>query len=458
MARRAATVSGGRRGGAFGAARLLVGEFLQDAAPAAYGHADAFGGLPVLAGPVLGAQGAGGGLAPHGVVESLVGGGDGAVEEGGEGFDEGVEEFGGGAVVGVGAPAGAGVAGEDGAAAQFAADPVPFAFVRVLHGAGEADGGGALGGDGGGEFGDAGAQGVDDAARGAADGLLPGGRVLGPVGEPGPQGGDGGVGEQAVAAAGRLGELRDREPRDVSEAGAGEQGLVLAGDVGDDLVGHAVEDGDEGGVVLLRGAQEVPGDGVGVAGGGGDHHPDVRGADEPGGEFAALDDEGVDVGGVEEGEAGGEGVGLLDAQGAAAAGLVVGGVAVGGAGAPDACEVREDTRVGEPVAVVRVADEDGGAGGGSEHAGFADAAADEGVDEGGLPGSGGSADDGEEGRLRVLEPGDHVVVELGEQLGPGAPGSGGAGEREGKTHSGDTVAQGGECVEELRPYVQGHHM
>ncbi len=133
-----------------------------------------------------------------------------------------------------------------------------------------------------------------------------------------------------MAAARRLGELRDREPRYVAEAGAGEEGLVLAGDVGDDLVGDAVEDGDEGGVVLLRGAQEVPGDGVGVAGRGGDHHPDVRGADEPGGEFAALDDEGVDVGCVEEGEPGGEGVGLLDAQGAPAAGAVVAGLVAGG--------------------------------------------------------------------------------------------------------------------------------
>ncbi len=114
--------------------------------------------------------------------------------------------------------------------------------------------------------------------------------------------------------------------------------------------------------------------------------------------------------------------------------------------------------MGEPLAVVRMADQDGGAGGGSEHPGLADAAADEGVDEGGLPGSGGSADDGEQRRLRMVEPGDHVVVELCEQLGPGAPGAGRAGQRERETHSGDTVAQGGECVEELRPYVQGHHM
>lgn len=79
-------------------------------------------------------------------------------------------------------------------------------------------------------------------------------------------------------------------------------------------MGHAVEDGDEGRVVLLGAAQQVPGHGVGVAGGGGDHDPDVGGADELGGEYAVVGDEGVDVGRVEEGEPAGQVAGGLDAQ------------------------------------------------------------------------------------------------------------------------------------------------
>lgn len=75
-----------------------------------------------------------------------------------------------------------------------------------------------------------------------------------------------------------------------------------------------------------------------------------------------------------------------------------------------------------------------------------------------LPAAGGSADDREEGSLGVLEPGQQVVVELCEQLDPGLPGAWSSWEREWKTHGSDTVAQGGKCVDELRPYVQGHHM
>lgn len=128
--------------------------------------------------------------------------------------------------------------------------------------------------------------------------------VLGPVDEPGAERGDGGGGQEATAARG-FGEFGDGEAGDVAESGFGEEGGVVPGDLGDELVGDPVEDADEGGVVFLGGAQEVPGDGVGVAGGGGDHHPDVGGGDEFGGEQAVAGDQGVDVGGVQEGEAAG---------------------------------------------------------------------------------------------------------------------------------------------------------
>lgn len=209
----------------------------------------------------------------------------------------------------------------------------------------------------------------------------------------------------------------------------------MPGDLGDELVGDPVEDADEGGVVFLGGAQEVPGDGVGVAGGGGDHHPDVGGGDEFGGEQAVAGDQGVDVGGVEEGEAAGQGRGGLDAQdgGVGAAGVVVlvevgaGAAAVVPGGVRDAGEAGQDAAGAEPVVVVGVADQDRGAGGGAQHARFADLPSDQGVDQGGLAGAGGAADDREEGRLGGAEARQQVVVELGEEFVAVDAGSGGAG-------------------------------
>lgn len=234
-----------------------------------------------------------------------------------------------------------------------------------------------------------------------------------------------------------------------------------------------VEDGDEGGLVLLGGAQQVPGHGVGVPRGGGDHDPDVGGADEFGGEGAVLDDEGVDVGGVEDGEAAGQGGDGLDphlAGGVAGAVAACGGASVAGAGPgggegfvlavrhPHAHQVGQHPHSGEPVVVIRMADEHRGTRGGAEHPCLADLTSDEGVDEGGLTGPGGPADDGEQWRLGRLQPGYEIVVELREQLCSGLAGARGAGQRQRQTHGRDPVAQGGQGIEQLRPYIQGHHM
>lgn len=241
------------------------------------------------------------------------------------------------------------------------------------------------------------------------------------------------------------------------------------GDLGEHLVGHPVEDGDEGDLVLLGGAQQVPGHGVRVPGGGGDHDPDVGGADEFGGQGAVVDHEGVDVGGVEEGEAAGQGGDGLDAYFAVLALAVAG--AVGGAGVagvafgfllalrqPDPQQVGKYAHAGEPVVVVGVTDEDRRSSGRAQHAGFADLPAHERVDEGGLAGAGGTSDDGEQGRLGCFEARYEVVVELREQLRSGLAGARGTGQGQRQTHGGDPVAQRGEGIEQLGPNIQGHHM
>ncbi len=327
-----------------------------------------------------------------------------------------------------------------------------------------------LGGDGGGEFGHPAPQGVQRAEGGAPDGVLAGGRVLRVVGQPGEQRGDGAGGQQS-AAAGRFGEFGDGEARYVAQSGLGEQGPVLAGDLGEHLVRHPVQDGDEGGLVLLGGAQEVPGDGVGVPRGGGDHHPDVGGADEFGGECPVVDHEGVDVGGVEDGEAArqaGDGLdpdlaGLVAALGSDVAAARAPGGGSGGRVVvlvrhPEPHQVGQYAHPGEPVVVVGVADEHRCAGGRAQHAGFADLAPHEGVDEGGLTGPGGPADHGEQGRLGRLQARYEVVVELRQQLGSGLTGPWGAGQGQRQTYGRDPVAQGGQGIEQLRPNIQGHHM
>lgn len=125
---------------------------------------------------------------------------------------------------------------------------------------------------------------------------------------------------------------------------------------------------------------------------------------------------------------------------------------------PDPHQVGEHPHPGEPVMVIRMADEHRGPCRGPEYAGFTHLAPHEGVDESGLTGPGGPADDGEQRRVGRLQPGYEVVVELREQLGSGLAGARGAGQGQRQTHGRDPVAQGGQGIEQLRPNIQGHHM
>lgn len=288
---------------------------------------------------------------------------------------------------------------------------------------------------------------------------------MGAVGEPGPQRGDCGGGQQTAATARGLGQLGDGEPGDLAQPGPGEQGRVLPGDLGDHLVRHPVEDGDEGGVVLLGRTQQIPGHGVGVPRRGGHHHPDVGGADEFRGEHAVPYDEGVDVGRVQQRETARQADGGLDPQGSllvvpAGGTEVVQAVRVPGLTRrqPDPGQLRQHPHPGEPVVVVRVADEHRCPGRRTQHTGLADPAPHERVHQRGLARAGRATDHREQRSLGILESWKQIVVELREQLDSGLPGPFGPWKREWKTHGGDTVAQGGKCVDELRPYVHGHHM
>ena len=98
--------------------------------------------------------------------------------------------------------------------------------------------------------------------------------------------------------------LDDREDRGLVEP-------LLAqhrGEVGADLVdrrrGYPVEDDGDGRAALGRVAQQLPRDGVGVARSRRDEDPQVRGGEQLGREAAVGLDDAVDVGGVEQGQAG----------------------------------------------------------------------------------------------------------------------------------------------------------
>ncbi len=334
-----------------------------------------------------------------------------------------------------------------------------------------------LGGGGPGESGHPGAQRGDDSGGGTGRGGRAGLGVLGAVGEPGPERGHGGGGQQPAAAARGLGQFGDGEAGDGAESGGGEHRRVLPRDVGRDLVRHPVQDGDERDVVLLGRTQQVPGHGVRVPGGGGDEHPDVGGADQLGGQLAVAGDEGVDVGGVEEGEAAGQGVVGLDAQGGRRAVLLVRAVAallrlrlppppfsppIGACrllrGHPDPAQLRQHPQPREPVVVVGVAHQYGRTRGRSQHSGRRDPPPDERVDESGLPGPRGAPDDGEQRRFGGPQPGHQVVVELRQQLDTAEARAGRAWKGERETCGVYTVTQCGQCVEQSGPYVQGRHM
>lgn len=202
---------------------------------------------------------------------------------------------------------------------------------------------------------------------------------------------------------------------------------------------------------------------VRVPGRGGHHDPYVGGADEFGGQDPVPYDEGVDVGGVQERESPGQGRRGLHAEDGVVAvpvAEVVQPVRVGDLTRrqPHPGQLRQHPHPGEPVVVVRVADEHGGPRRRAQHTGLTDPAPHQGVDQRRLARAGGTADHREQRRLGILEPGYEVVVELGEQFGPRLPGARGARQRKWKTHGSDTVAQGGKCVDELGPYIHGYHM
>ena len=280
---------------------------------------------------------------------------------------------------------------------------------------------------------------VEGRAHDEGAGLVVAGEVVQPVDDR-----FDGVGrEQAVGVDGRLG---DREQRGVRQTARGHHAGQVAPDLDDAVAGGAVEHHRDRGAAFGRLAQVVPGDLVGVAGGGRDEEPEVRGREELGRELPVALVDRVDVRGVEDRQS-------LGHLGAGAQPEPVGRVARDvGAG-----EVRQDAVGLEPGTVVGVVREDRRAGRGPQHAGLGDDLADDGVDQRGLARTGGAAHHHEHRRVELHEAGQDVVGELVGDCGLQPAGTFGVlgGERE--LGVADAVQERAERAEELARGVYADH-
>ena len=175
---------------------------------------------------------------------------------------------------------------------------------------------------------------------------------------------------------------------------------------------HPVEHDGERGAALLRRPQQVPRDGVGVAGRRRDENPEVRRRQQLTGELAVGLDHRVDVGGVEQREPGGQVVADDQLHACPAPPAAAG----------DPGQARQHPVTGERGHVGRRADQHRRPGGGPQHAGGGDRGADEAVDQRGLARTGRAADDGEQRGVEVAQPGEQVVVDLVDDRAGGAAG------------------------------------
>ena len=248
-----------------------------------------------------------------------------------------------------------------------------------------------------------------------------------------PQLGDLVVGKHAVGDLA----LVDDEPIDLAEAVLGQHPDEVLGDHLAGLGRHPGEHDGQPCSALLGQAEQPPGRCVGVTGRGGDEDPQVGRVEHAVSDLVVLLDDRVDVRGVEQCHARRE---AFCGDEHEAAGSRVG---VGLALAPQAAE---QVSLGEPLVVVGVAGEDRGARGGAAHAGGADLGVGQGVDERGLARAGRARDDDERRGGAHVDAGNHVVVELGQDLALGPPGLLGAREVQVEAEVGDAVAQGGERV------------
>ena len=228
-----------------------------------------------------------------------------------------------------------------------------------------------------------------------------------------------GIGRQPVEPAADRSQLRGRDqtvveqrfPDDeqlrVVEAALAEHVAEVRGDLAGRVGRYAVEDECDRRAALPRAAEQLPRHRVRVPRRRRDEQPGIRRREQLGAEGSVLRDDRVDVGRVEQRQPLGQPLGRSQPQ------LVGPGVAAGDAG-----ERGEDAVVGEPADVVRVAHEHRAPRRRSQHARRRQLLADEAVHERRLARARRAADDHEQRRVHLAQPGKEVVVDLRRQLVP----------------------------------------
>ena len=211
------------------------------------------------------------------------------------------------------------------------------------------------------------------------------------------------LGEAALSGQRRL---RDAEDRRGRQALLAQHRREVRPDLGHGLGRHAVEHDRHRGAPFGGLAQQLPGDGVGIARGRRDEQPQVGGREQLGRQRPVGRDHGVDVGGVEQRHAGRQGARGDQTHGPRA---VLAGPA------RDPAQAGQHPVAGEPVAVLGVVDQDRADRGRAEDARTADLGVDDGVDQSGLAGARRAADDGQQRGVEGGQAGHDVVVELPEQ-------------------------------------------
>ena len=169
---------------------------------------------------------------------------------------------------------------------------------------------------------------------------------------------------------------------------------------------HAVEHHRDDGAALARRLEQLPRDGVRVAGCGRDEEPGVGGGEQLVGERAVLVGDRVDVGRVEQGDALGERGGRHELQTARAAAVTAG----------RARELGQDASALEPAQILRIAGQHGRPRRRPQDARRAHLATDEAVDERRLARARRAADDHQERRVELAQARQQVVVDLLDEL------------------------------------------
>ncbi len=209
--------------------------------------------------------------------------------------------------------------------------------------------------------------------------------------------------------------LVDDEQRGIAELVPPQHLRQMRGDGVTDARWNPIEHESDGRTACLRGTQKVPGNRVGIAGRRRNKEPQVGGGEQLLGKGAISLDHGVDIGRVEQGEAGIEAGRRDDAE--------CSGVALG---IRRTHEVGKEVRLGEPPGVIGVADQHRSPSGRTQHAAGADGRLNQAVDQSGLARPGRPADDDEQRRIQPRQAGQQIVVELGDDAVGGASGFVGA--------------------------------